>query len=154
MGCALSPLIGAFYLQMLDEALGNSGLYYVRYMDDVLILAPTRWRLRKAVRVLQQTFAHLKLRTHPDKTSIGRIEKGFDFLGYHFSCGPLRLAHQTIQHFAARLYRLYEQQKRAPEGALILGKYVTRWLRWTRAGLRELDRQLLLSPTAEQPEAS
>jgi hypothetical protein len=32
-------------------------------------------------------------------------------------------------------HRLYEQQKRAPEGALILGKYVTRWLRWTGAGL-------------------
>jgi RNA-directed DNA polymerase len=72
-------------LQILDEALGNSGLYYVRYMDDVLILAPTRWRLRKAIRVLQGIFTRLKLRTRTDKTSIGRIEKGFDFLGYHLT---------------------------------------------------------------------
>jgi hypothetical protein len=81
----LSPLIGAFYLKILDEALGNSGLYYVRYMDDILVLTPTRWRLRLAIRVLQQAFARLKLSMHPDKTCIGRIEKGFDFLGYHFS---------------------------------------------------------------------
>jgi hypothetical protein len=48
------------------------------------------------------------------------------------------------------LARLYEQQKRAPQGALILGKYVTRWLRWTRAGLWELDRGCLpLTPTRQ-----
>ncbi len=25
------------------------GLFYVRFMDDVLVLAPTRWKLRRAV---------------------------------------------------------------------------------------------------------
>lgn len=72
-GCPLSPLIGALYLQELDEALGNSGVYYVRYMDDILILSPTRWKLRRAVRTLQQIFSRLKIRTHPDKTFVGRI---------------------------------------------------------------------------------
>ena len=139
-GCALSPLIGAFYLETLDETLSRSGLYYVRYMDDILVLAPTRSRLRRAVRTLYACFAELKLKTHPDKTFIGRIERGFDFLGYHFSREPLALAAKTVRHFVARLHRLYEQQKTAPEGAAVLGDYVTRWLRWTRAGLRELDR--------------
>ncbi len=27
----------------------------------------------------------IRLEKHPGKTLIGRIEKGFDFLGYHFS---------------------------------------------------------------------
>ena len=119
-------------------ALARRGLYYVRYMDDILVLAPTRWKLREAVRVLQQGFAALRLATHPDKTFIGRIERGFDFLGYRFSRGPLRLAAQTVRHFGERLLRLYEQQRTAPEGAVRLGEYVTRWLRWTRAGLGEL----------------
>ena len=26
-----------------------SGLFYVRFMDDILVLAPTLWRFRKAV---------------------------------------------------------------------------------------------------------
>jgi hypothetical protein len=52
------------------------------------------------------------------------------------------------------LYRLYEQHKKAPEGALILGKYVTRWLRWTRAGLWELGRGCLPSTPTRQTESS
>lgn len=118
-GCALSPLIGAYYLKALDTALGSSGLYYVRYMDDILILAASRWQLRRAVATLQRVFARLKLAIHPDKTFIGRIEKGFDFLGYHFSRQPIRLATKTVRLFVARLYRLYEQQKTAPEGAVV-----------------------------------
>ena len=105
-------------------------------MDDILILAPTRWRLRRAVSRLNQIFTALKLEKHPDKTFIGRIEKGFDLLGYHFSRQPLRLAAQTVRRFVARFHRLYEQQQTAPAGAACLGDYVTRWLRWTRAGLR------------------
>jgi len=30
-------------------------------MDDILVLAPTRWKLKKAIRVLNQTFNELKL---------------------------------------------------------------------------------------------
>jgi hypothetical protein len=33
--------------------------------------------------VLNQTLSALKLEKHPDKTSIGKAERGFDFLGYH-----------------------------------------------------------------------
>ncbi len=39
LGCPLSPLIGAFFLSELDERMERSGLFYVRFMDDVLVLA-------------------------------------------------------------------------------------------------------------------
>jgi len=84
-GSSLSPLLGAFYLMELDKKMKKLEVKYFRYMDDILILATTRWKLKKAIRVLNQTFDELKLEKHPDKTSIGRIEKGFDFLGYHFN---------------------------------------------------------------------
>jgi RNA-directed DNA polymerase len=92
-GCPLSPLFGALYLKVLDERLSGTDAYYVRYMDDILVLTKTRWQLRRAVRTLSQTFDELKVSRHPDKTFIGRIEKGFDFLGYHFDGGLLRLVH-------------------------------------------------------------
>lgn len=38
----LSPLIGAFFLNELDERMERLGLFYVRFMDDILVLAPTR----------------------------------------------------------------------------------------------------------------
>ena len=53
-------------------------------MDDVAVLTPTRWKLRKAVRVVNRVLASLRLVKHPDKTYIGRITKGFEFLGYAF----------------------------------------------------------------------
>ena len=104
-------------------------------MDDILILTKTRWKCRRAVKQLNEAFNQLKLEKHPDKTFIGRIEKGFDFLGYHFSPRGLMIANITWTKFVARLHRLYEQKKTAPEGAAILGHYVTRWVRWTQAGL-------------------
>ncbi len=100
---------GAFFLRELDEELDKLGLFWVRYMDDILVLAPTRWKLRKAVKVVNQVLTSLGLQKHPDKTFIGRIEKGFDFLGYHFWPGKLGVARKTIEHFVARIHQLYEQ---------------------------------------------
>ncbi len=64
-------------LQKLDTC-----VFYVRFMDDILVLSPTRWWLRKAVKAVNQALGSLNLEKHPDKTFIGRIERGFDFLGY------------------------------------------------------------------------
>ena len=70
----------------------------VRFMDDILILAPTRWQLRGAVKVVNQMLGELRLEKHPNKTFIGRIEHGFDFLGYHFSPAGLTVAKKTIEN--------------------------------------------------------
>ena len=72
-GCALSPLLGALFLDALDRCMERSGLFYVRYMDDILVLAPSRWKLRKAVNKVNQVLAGLGLQKHPDKTFIGRV---------------------------------------------------------------------------------
>ncbi len=82
LGCPLSPLMGAFYPKLLDERIEETGLPYARFMDDWVILAPTRWKLRGAVRLVNQTLAELKLEQHPDKTFIGRVSRGFDFLSF------------------------------------------------------------------------
>jgi hypothetical protein len=39
--------------------------------DYILILAHTRWKLKKAIRILNQTLNELKLEKHPGKTLIG-----------------------------------------------------------------------------------
>ncbi len=41
----------------------RSGLFYVRFMDDILVLAPTRWRLRKAVKAVNEVLGSLGLLT-------------------------------------------------------------------------------------------
>jgi RNA-directed DNA polymerase len=137
-GCPLSPLLGAFFLAELDEALEKQDVFYVRYMDDVLIMSQRRWGLRRAIKRLNEIFESLGLEKHPDKTFIGRIEQGFDFLGYHFSRAGLRLAVKTIVNAVEKMHRLYEQKQTAPERAAALDDYLRRWVRWTTAGLNGL----------------
>jgi hypothetical protein len=67
-------------------------------MDDSLVLAATRWKLRGAVKELNEIVASLGLTKHPDKTFIGRVERGFDFLGYRFGRdGSIALATATLE---------------------------------------------------------
>jgi RNA-directed DNA polymerase len=133
-GASLSPLLGAFYLLNLDRRMERLDVKYIRYMDDIVILSKTRWKLRKAIKVVNQTFNELKLEKHPEKTVIGRIEKGFDFLGYHISPEGLSVARKTVENFIERSARLYGRE---PEGGVSsprLGLYVKRWCRWVHAG--------------------
>jgi hypothetical protein len=139
-GCPLSPILGALYLKALDDHFADKNLYYVRYMDDILILTKTRWQIRKAVKELNQILNTLKVEKHPDKTYIGKIENGFDFLGYHFSRLNLKVAEKTWKKHALHIIRLYEQLRKkkatSTEMASSLGLYVKRWQRWAVAGLQ------------------
>ncbi|ECW3128612.1 hypothetical protein F3Y86_25390, partial [Salmonella enterica] len=108
---ALSPLLAAFHLTETDNVFSrNRHVTYARYMDDFLILSPTRWHLRRAVRMLNRHFAQAGFEQHPDKTFIGRVEKGFDWMGFWFTeKGCDGVAPRALQHFKDRLRRLYEQ---------------------------------------------
>lgn len=100
LGSPLSPLMGALYLKPLDDRMAELGCFYVRYMDDWVILAPTRWKLRNAIKAVNGVMADLRVEKHPDKTFIGRISRGFDFLGSWFSPSGLGVALKTVERCA------------------------------------------------------
>jgi hypothetical protein len=96
-------------------------------MDDWVIIAPSRWKLRKAVRVVNQTLSELRVEQHPDKTFIGRAERGISFLGHHLTPDKtVAPSAEAIRRLAERIARLYEQ------GAdmVRIGQYVRRWAGW------------------------
>ncbi|MCP4267247.1 MAG: hypothetical protein GY777_17030 [Candidatus Brocadiaceae bacterium] len=66
LGCPLSALMGALYLKLLDDNMEKTELFYARYMDDWVVIAPTRWKLRSAVRIVNETLNVLKVKKHPD----------------------------------------------------------------------------------------
>ncbi len=78
---------------------------------------------------VNEVLGRLHLEKHPEKTFIGRIEKGFDFLGYHFRPGQLSVAQKTTEQFVARAIRLYEQEPGEALASARLGLYVRRWVR-------------------------
>ena len=131
LGCPLSPLMGALFLKPLDDRMAQFDLFYARFMDDWVILAPTRWKLRQAIKAVNQVMSGLRVRQHPDKTFIGRITRGFDFLRYGFSPAGLTLAQKTVDRMADKVSRLYEQ------GADVgrIEAYLKRWRQWVRGGL-------------------
>ena len=75
--------------------------------------------------------SELKVEQHPDKTFIGRIERGFDFLGYVMKPAGLEMAPRAIEHCVERVSRPYEQ------GADLVrfGAYLKRWSSWAKSGL-------------------
>jgi RNA-directed DNA polymerase len=124
-GCPLSPLMGAIILKSLDASIPKEA-FYARYMDDWVILLRTRGQTRRVVKKMHHIMAQLGFDLAPDKTFIGRISKGFDFLGYHFNIqGIIGIATSAIQKFTNNIDMLYEQGASASRIYL----YATRWLR-------------------------
>lgn len=114
--CPLSPLMGALHLYDMDEHFSQQpNIHYARYMDDVIILANTRWQLRKHTKRLMQWFGEYGFEAHPDKTQIGRTEKGFDWMGAWLTHeGVTDIAPRAKANHREKVRRLYEQLARLP----------------------------------------
>ncbi len=130
LGCSLSPPMGAVYLKPLDEAMERTRLSYARFKDDGVVLAPARWALRKTVRIVNLVLNQLKVWQHPDKTLVGCVSRGFDFLGYHLTTERLPAARKTKQNHINHVNRLYEQRATSER----IDGCVKRWKKWTRSG--------------------
>jgi len=83
-GGPLSPLLANVYLHPLDQALEAGGFGLVRYADDFVIFTKSRERAEQAVGVVRTRLQGLRLRLHPKKTRVVRLDAGFDFLGFHY----------------------------------------------------------------------
>ena len=142
-GCALSPLIGAALLHHIDSYFAASDeVFYVRYMDDFLLLSPTRWGLRRAIARMQTFFNQSGFTCHPDKTQLGRREKGFDWLGIWFAPDGPTIAPRALQNHRDRCVRLYEQARlRGPsdqDASKRVQAYRTRWDNWANSFLKRM----------------
>ncbi|WP_370446911.1 MULTISPECIES: reverse transcriptase domain-containing protein [Lelliottia] len=141
-GCALSPLLAGFCLLSMDTYFeAQRDIRYVRYMDDIVIFAPTRWRLRRAVRDLNVFFASGGYGQHPDKTFIGRTDRGFDWMGIQFTgSGATGIAPRALANHRERCRRLYEQAVWRGREWLRqrLSAYVKRWTIWRNSYLCNL----------------
>lgn len=130
-GCPLSPLMGAIMLKFLDKIV-PSDCAYARFMDDWLILTKSRGKLRKLIKKMHKVVNNLKFKLALNKTYIGRIANGFDFLGYRFSTlGVIGLAQQTIDNYYNRIAELYEQHTDGHR----MSYYKKRWKSWALGGL-------------------
>jgi retron-type reverse transcriptase len=102
IGNLTSQLFANLYLNELDHFVKRElrEKYYLRYMDDFLILGMDKKDLRE-VKERIKMFLHdrLKLEMHPKKVEILPINKGLDFLGYVLKDGRRYPRKSTVKRF-------------------------------------------------------
>ncbi|KFD24794.1 reverse transcriptase domain-containing protein [Yokenella regensburgei] len=129
---SLSPLLAAFHLFHVDKALTDiSGVRYARYMDDFIIITTTRHKLRRAVKLLKQRLHEFGFVLHPDKTQLGRTQRGFDWMGLWFTDkGITAFAPRATEKHRLKCRQLYEHIRHLnPEvQATRMALYLRRWV--------------------------
>ncbi len=121
-GSPLSPLLGALYLEELDRAMAKSSCFYVRFMDDWVLLAKNKWAFRRIIKKVNSILNKLKLQKAVDKTFIGKIERGFDFLGFHFGNDELSVAKKSIQKLAENIVLRLAESVSGSSGKITPGR--------------------------------
>ena len=146
---SLSPFFGALYLSPLDRAFERrSGVVYLRFMDDVLILFKTKRQYRKARRTLFNILHSLKLSLSSHKTWMGELTKGFHFLGVDFAVTKREAETQlriTIHNRSCA--RALDKVKALRENSVYPEKiqsYLSAWARWWGNTVGPLNFQSLL----------
>lgn len=87
IGNMSSQFLSIFYLNALDHKIIHDFhvKYYVRYMDDFLLIHPDKahleFCLKEIERILREEY---KLELNKNKTKIYSSTEGFEFLGYRF----------------------------------------------------------------------
>jgi len=105
IGNLTSQLFANVYLNELDHFVKRElhEKYYLRYMDDFLILNLDKKRLYKDKELIR-TFLRdqLKLELHPKKAEVFPVNAGVDFLGYRIFQDHRLLRKSTVRRFLRR----------------------------------------------------
>src|SRR5258708_4472684 len=97
-------------------------------------LIKTGSALRRVVKKTHSVLQTIKFKLAKDKTFIGKICRGFDFLRYRFGRqGIIGLAAKTIQNFLDRIKTSFMSKGRIQFSPL--WRYVKGWKRWCLLGL-------------------
>lgn len=111
IGGGLSHMLGNMYLDVLDQYCKRRiGIkYYVRYMDDIIILSNDKaqlhaWKKDIEEFLLQELFLNLN-----NKTMICPIDKGVEFVGYRIYPTHVLLRKSTSLRIKRRLRYLQDQ---------------------------------------------
>ena len=85
IGAMSSQFLAIFYLNTLDHYIKEqlNCKYYIRYMDDILILDTDKEKLKYCYKCICKKIEELKLKVNK-KSNIYRSSKGFSFLGYTY----------------------------------------------------------------------
>ena len=129
IGNLTSQLFANIYLNKLDEYIKYELKikYYVRYMDDFVILHESKQYLHEVKENIKTFFASMKLTLHPKKANIFPIELGIDFLGYRIFNAHRLVRKSTVKRF---LKNTKTKLKRYDSGVIDFDKLMESFNSW------------------------
>jgi retron-type reverse transcriptase len=114
IGNLTSQLFANIYLNELDQFVFRElkQEYYIRYMDDFLILGSKKELCDIKFKVEQFLTDKLQLKMNPKKVNIFPCGKGIDFLGYVVFKDYVLLRKKTVKRFLKKMkYKAIEEVK-------------------------------------------
>lgn len=113
IGNMSSQILAIYYLNSLDHYIKEDLKikYYIRYMDDGVIIHNDKEYLKYCLEEINKKIKELKLELN-EKTKIGKITNGIDFLGFRFYIINkrliMRLRNSTKKRFKRRIKNMYK----------------------------------------------
>ena len=104
-GTPIAPLLATLYLRDLDYEVAATGARYARYSDDFLVLAPPA-ELPEVECLIRDRLGQRGLEVNEKKTRQTGPGQGWEFLGFRYHDGAVRLAPLTERKLKARSTRL------------------------------------------------
>ncbi len=101
-GLSISNILANIYMTPIDARYSNSSTYrYFRYVDDILILCASN-DMQSILHDITASCEDLGLVLHskeaePAKTSAGKIDAGFTYLGYEFDNSKISVRKKSVQ---------------------------------------------------------
>jgi len=81
-GSPLSPLLANVYLDAFDRRAEAAGLRFVRYIDNVVFVAPSQPEVKRDLQTVTRLLRKIGLSVNPQKTLITHFERGVALFGY------------------------------------------------------------------------
>lgn len=165
-GVPVSAFMANIYLKSLDDLFCGTDATYLRYSDDMLILADTREQALESLARLQAHIQAKGLALNQEKTTLATPGQSWDFLGFKYADGRIDLSDAVLAKTKAKIKRkaraLYRWRKRKGASYEQTARTMVRifdkkfydltdgagftWTRWffpvltSTEGLAELDR--------------
>lgn len=109
--------------------------YYIRYMDDFVLMDVSKNRLQQAkVKIAAFLKENLELILHPKKQTVSPLKCGVDFLGFKIFSTRRLLRKENVKRFRRRLKRIKNGFERGEITIGKIGLFIKGWIAHAKCG--------------------